>query len=254
MLAIETSTSTARVALFDGRTGAVLGTREARAERHSSNLLRLCVEVTEAAGIHIPALGAIACGAGPGSFTGLRVGLAVAKGLALPTGIPLVTVSSLETLALDGLAAARPAAGTAPGEEDGEESVGPPAWLVPCLDAGKGQVFAAKFAVVLVDGRPDPGQVGPTVSVLPGGVADALGLGPSEAVSIFGPGAERFRTELAGALGEAARFAEVAGPTAVSLGRRARERLARGERDDLATVVPSYGRAPDITRPKPPSR
>jgi tRNA threonylcarbamoyladenosine biosynthesis protein TsaB len=252
LLAIETSTSTARVALLDGRTGAVLGTRAAIAERHSSNLLRLCVEVTEAAGIHIPALGAIACGAGPGSFTGLRVGLAVAKGLALPTGLPLVTVSSLETLALDSLASASPAAVAAPGE--GEASVGPPAWLVPCLDAGKGQVFAAKFAVVLVDGRPDVSQVGPTVSVLPEGVPAALGLAPSEAVSIFGPGAERFRTALEGALGEAARFAEVAGPTAVSLGRRARERLARGERDDLATVVPSYGRAPDITRPKLPSR
>ena len=47
----------------------------------------------------------MACGGGPGSFTGLRVGMAVAKGLALPTRVPFHVVSSLEALALDILAA-----------------------------------------------------------------------------------------------------------------------------------------------------
>jgi hypothetical protein len=48
-----------------------------------------------------------------------------------------------------------------------------------------------------------------------------------------------------------ARRIEVAGPTAVALGRLALLRLARGESDDLETAVPSYGRPPDITTPKP---
>ncbi len=94
ILAIETSTTTARVAVLD-RAGARRAAREATAERHSSNLLRLCDEVLREAGVVPAALDAIACGAGPGSFTGLRVGLAVGKGLALPTSRPFLLVSSL---------------------------------------------------------------------------------------------------------------------------------------------------------------
>src|SRR6185503_14292043 len=89
ILAIETSTLIARVAVVDGG-GTVVAAAEAEAARHSSNLLRLCVEVTERAGVGVGALRAIACGAGPGSFTGLRVGMAVAKGLAMPTETPFV--------------------------------------------------------------------------------------------------------------------------------------------------------------------
>ena len=78
---------------------------EATAERHSSHVLPLCAEALRAVGIAPSALAAVACGGGPGSFTGLRVGMAVAKGLALPTRVPFHVVSSLEALALDILAA-----------------------------------------------------------------------------------------------------------------------------------------------------
>ena len=74
-------------------------------------------------------LAGIACGGGPGSFTGLRVGLATVKGLALPTGVPLHVVSSLQALALDILAA---------GDADGVTAV-------PCLDAGKGEVYVGGY-------------------------------------------------------------------------------------------------------------
>jgi tRNA threonylcarbamoyladenosine biosynthesis protein TsaB len=248
LLAIETATPTTRVALVDARTGALLATASASvapSERHSSNLLRLCVEVMEARGVAVPGLAGIACDAGPGSFTGLRVGLAVAKGLALPTAIPLVTVSSLEILARDWLAAAG-----APGAPAGDPR---PLRLVPCLDAGKGQLFAAVFSVDAA--RADVTEVAGTVSVVPGALASALGLAdPGDPVILFGPGADRFAGELRAALGPAAALATVVGPTAESLARCACSRLASGARDDLATVVPSYGRAPDITRPKPPVR
>ena len=102
ILAIETATPTARVAVL-GRDGARRAAREATAERHSSNLLRLCDEVLREAGVGPAALDAIACGAGPGSFTGLRVGLAVGKGLALPTERPFFLISSLAALALGDL-------------------------------------------------------------------------------------------------------------------------------------------------------
>ncbi len=232
ILAIETSTPVTRVVVLDFATGSRRAAAEAVAERHSSNLLRLCAEVTEKAGVAISALGGIACGAGPGSFTGLRVGLAVAKGLAMPTGVPLVLVSSLEALALDMLPR------SSPGES-----------LLPCIDAGKGQIFAALFE--RREGAPmDVAPLTEEWSLLPAALIAALPGGGS--IAYAGNGAVRHQTVLQEAFGDRGRFMEVAGPSADAIGRRAIERLARGDADDLSTSVPSYGRAPDITRPKRP--
>jgi tRNA threonylcarbamoyladenosine biosynthesis protein TsaB len=251
ILAIETSTSVARVGVFDATTGARRAAAEAVSDRHSSNLLRLCVEVTEAAGLAVSALGAIACGAGPGSFTGLRVGFAVAKGLAMPTGVPLLLVSSLEALAWDMSFVA------APGE-----------WLLPCLDAGKGQVFAALFerqvgaagaTAIDVDGAVDAAAVAAAADIVarseewalaPGALSDVV---PAELrVLCAGTGAARYRDGWATGFGARLRFADVAGPSADAVAARALSRFRRGEFADLATAVPAYGRAPDITRPKRP--
>lgn len=233
ILAIETSTTVARVVVVDGASGARLAGAEAAAERHSSNLLRLCVETTEEARVSVAALGAIACGAGPGSFTGLRVGLAVAKGLAMPTDLPLVLVSSLEALAIDMRGAA----------ETGE-------LLLPCLDAGKGQVFAAVFAS-RADGFVDwVSAPSDELAMLPGHLPGQIPGGPAAALLCAGPGARRFWDLLAEGLGARARFVDVAGPSADAVAALALVKLARGERSDLGRSVPLYGRAPDITQPK----
>ncbi|HSY38019.1 MAG TPA: tRNA (adenosine(37)-N6)-threonylcarbamoyltransferase complex dimerization subunit type 1 TsaB, partial [Polyangia bacterium] len=131
-LCLDTSTPTARVAILDGDAHAAEVVRfsaEATAERHAGHLLPLCAEALRVVGVAPAALAGIACGGGPGSFTGLRVGLSTAKGLALPTGVPLHVVSSLEALALDilGLPSNRAAAS--------------PVTAVPCLDAGKGEIY-----------------------------------------------------------------------------------------------------------------
>jgi tRNA threonylcarbamoyl adenosine modification protein YeaZ len=287
ILAIETATPTARVAVLDGA-GAVRAAHEETAARHSANLLRLCDLVLSEAGVAPAALAAIACGAGPGSFTGLRVGLAVGKGLALPTGRPFLLVSSLAALALDifemgtlegfpfppakDFAGASPAASTRSEMGTLEGFPFPPAKdfagaspaastrsiagevgeggvvAAPCIDAGKGQIYAGFF-------RPDPVNL-----VLP--IGDEWVLDPAEIapaaparghLRLAGNGAVRYGEVidrvLAGPRPRARRI-EVAGPSAVSLGRLALLRLARGESDDLATAVPSYGRPPDITTPK----
>ena len=232
LLAIETSTPVARVALFDLETGTRRAEASATSLRHSSNLLRLCVEVTARADVAIAALAAIALGAGPGSFTGLRVGFAVAKGFALPFGIPLLAVSSLQALAWDIAAVARPGEG-----------------LLPCLDAGKGQVYAAAFASAV--GGPGDRHIerrGDDFVLAPQGVGE---VAPAEGPFVFaGTGAVRHREALEAALGARARFVEVDGPSADAVAGYAMERFARGQFEDLNTVVPAYGRAPDITRPK----
>jgi len=227
MLALETSTPVARVGLFDIDGGACLAEASATSERHSSNLLRLCVEVTERAGVALSDLSAIACGAGPGSFTGLRVGFAVAKGFALPFGIPLLTVSSLQALARD-MAAGH----------------GVAAWYLPCLDAGKGQIYAAAFA----PGRAGPERRSEDWVVAPVAISD---VAPPEGTLIFaGTGAVRYRAALQEALGPRALFADVEGPSAASVAAYAIERFSTGAFEDLNSAVPAYGRAPDITRPK----
>ncbi|HZL16869.1 MAG TPA: tRNA (adenosine(37)-N6)-threonylcarbamoyltransferase complex dimerization subunit type 1 TsaB [Polyangia bacterium] len=227
-LCLDTSTPTARVAILDGD-GAVVFASEATAERHSGHVMALCAEALRAAGRAPAELAGIACGGGPGSFTGLRVGLAAAKGLALPTGVPLFVVSSLEALALDIL----------------EAWVGNAVTAVPCLDAGKGEVYAAGY---LADGERLVREVAPSVRLTPPSLSawlvELAGAAASPTLVLAGNGLERHRA----ALGDG-RFetAVVVGPTAVSVGRLALLQRARGEAADLATAVPLYGRPPDIT-------
>jgi tRNA threonylcarbamoyladenosine biosynthesis protein TsaB len=235
ILAIETATPTARVAILDGA-GAVLAEREETAARHSANLLRLCDLTLREVGVAPAALAAIACGAGPGSFTGLRVGLAVGKGLALPSERPFLLVSSLAALALDIL-------DTVTLEVGGDDLI-----AAPCIDAGKGQIYVGFF-------RADADRL-----VLPLGdewVLDPAELAPAAParghLRLAGNGAARYGEVIDRVLAvprPRARRIEVAGPTAVSLGRLALLRLARGESDSLETAVPAYGRPPDITTPK----
>jgi tRNA threonylcarbamoyladenosine biosynthesis protein TsaB len=74
--------------------------RFARMERgHAEALMPMIVAVLADAGIGFPALDAVAVTVGPGSYTGIRVGLAAAKGIALARGIPLIGVTTLEAVA-----------------------------------------------------------------------------------------------------------------------------------------------------------
>jgi tRNA threonylcarbamoyladenosine biosynthesis protein TsaB len=235
LLALESSTPTARVAIVSA--GRVLAATERTAARHSSTLLGLVDEALTSAGLRLPDLAAIACGAGPGSFTGLRVGLAVAKGLALPTGLPLVLASSLEALAQD--------LGGVPGT-----------LVVPSLDAGKGQVYARLYRVETNGALAPAGEAG---SGTPATVSEWL-LDPADlaqrVVTMGGPvlaggtGIDRYLQLFRDRFGDASTLVQVPGPSAVAVARLAHARLARGETDDLAAAVPSYGRPPDITTPK----
>jgi len=117
-LAFDTATSAATTALV--RDGEVLGEAVSRAVR----VLEYADELLRAGGVERSELTAIVVGTGPGSFTGMRLGLAAARGLALALDLPVAGVSTL-----DALAAGAPGA-------------------VPVVDAGRREVFA------LVDGEP----------------------------------------------------------------------------------------------------
>jgi len=98
-LGIDTATRIGGVALADG--GKVIVSRTCPLRlTHSESLLPVVVELFEESGVSLSAVEAVAVAAGPGSFTGLRVGLATAKGLAVGRGLSVVEVPTMEALAL----------------------------------------------------------------------------------------------------------------------------------------------------------
>lgn len=97
ILALDTATETCSVAVL-GRAGLV--TRSAVVgQRHSERLLPMVDEALRAAGQMLHAIDYIAFGAGPGSFTGLRIACGAAQGLAWARGVPVIAVGNLEALA-----------------------------------------------------------------------------------------------------------------------------------------------------------
>jgi len=164
ILAIDTATLTASAAVVtaDGRLVASIAGDPAV---HSDRVLALCAAVLEQAGLAVGQLAAIAVGAGPGSFTGLRIGLATGKGLAYALGRPLWLASSLAAIAWD-------LSDRVAGDE----------LLVPVLDARRGEIYAGFYRRVggaIVSVGPErvlpPRDLAGAIAALGGGVAHLAG-------------------------------------------------------------------------------
>ena len=123
LLAVDTSTTLAGIALYDGQVLAEVAWRAGR--DHGRQLLPVIQDTLARLGRTPADLTAIAAARGPGSFTGLRVGLSVARGLAFALGLPLYGIGSLDVLAT-GLA-------------------GYPGPIRAVLEAGRGRVASARF-------------------------------------------------------------------------------------------------------------
>lgn len=98
VLNIETSTEVCSVAL--ARDGIVVGSRENLTGQHHAELLTVYIdEVLNECGIVMHEVDAVAVSGGPGSYTGLRIGVSAAKGICYASGLPLIALSSLEAMA-----------------------------------------------------------------------------------------------------------------------------------------------------------
>jgi tRNA threonylcarbamoyladenosine biosynthesis protein TsaB len=181
VLALDTATRTTAVALA----GSELGVLEARDDpppgvrpRHATRLLPLAAGLLERAGIGFPELDRLAVGVGPGTFTGLRIGIATASALARAARVPIVGVSTLHSLALN----AR--------EDPVLERVQA---VAAVLDARRGEVFAAVWRA---------SEIGPSSAPILGPQAlapDALAEMLAEldgAPLVLGEGAIEFRSVL----------------------------------------------------------
>ncbi len=97
ILCIDTATSVCSVSLCHG--GKIISTRESDQERsHASMLTVFISELLEEKGINAADLEAVAVSKGPGSYTGLRIGVSVAKGISYGTSVPLVGINTLESM------------------------------------------------------------------------------------------------------------------------------------------------------------
>lgn len=94
LLALDTSTDWAGIALTDGETLAELNWTAGR--KQTTHVMPEVERLIGTLGLSAAHLGAVAVATGPGSFSGLRVGLAIANGLAIATGIPVLGVSTIE--------------------------------------------------------------------------------------------------------------------------------------------------------------
>jgi tRNA threonylcarbamoyladenosine biosynthesis protein TsaB len=97
ILAIETSSELASCALLNGDT--VIARETSGVRTHSQSVLPMVQELLREAGISLAACDAVAFGAGPGSFTGVRTACGVAQGLAYGAGLPVVALVTLEAMA-----------------------------------------------------------------------------------------------------------------------------------------------------------
>jgi tRNA threonylcarbamoyladenosine biosynthesis protein TsaB len=213
LLGFDSATLTISVAVT--RDGEVLFADDAGAAPSSEVLLPLVDRGLAAAGLRPAELGGIACGAGPGSFTGLRIGVATAKGLALALGVPLYLPSSLAALAF-GVDASRP--------------------VLAMLDARRQEVFAGLFApdgTALADEVVGPPEV-------------VLALAGDTRPVIVGDGAAAY-PEIAARAGEV-RLDVRRTPSGVAVCRLARAPV------DLSSAAPAYLRGADAIAkpPRPP--
>lgn len=201
--------------------------------KHAELLLPRLQQALARAGLALSDVDLIGVGVGPGSFTGVRVGVATAKGLGLALHKPVIGVVSLAVLAHE--AAERTTA----------------RWIAPCLDAFKGELFAAVYERQASELTPrlDPFHAAPAV------VRERLAAVSGEApLALIGGGVVRYPELLADAPATFQALPDAAAPRASVLARLALAAFARGEVPELRSLAPLYLRDSDAQLPRTPLR
>ena len=223
LLAFETSAKAAGVALFDGQT--LLGeSYQNTGLTHSQTLMVMAQDLLKQCGVEVSRLDAVAVAEGPGSFTGVRIGMAAAKGLAWGRQIPLYGVSTLYAMAL-GLDVYQ-------------------GYICPVMDARRAQVYNALFYA-------NQGQltrITPDRAIALADLKNEL-LALKEPVFLVGDGAVLCHRTLSAEV----RNLVMPAPhrmhqRAVGVGLAALEKIRGGETGDGKALVPNYLRLSQAER------
>jgi tRNA threonylcarbamoyladenosine biosynthesis protein TsaB len=218
ILAVDTATKSCSVAVIDGDSLLAEST-SVNDQTHSRQLLNVIDSVLEMAGLKISQLDGFAVSIGPGSFTGLRIGIASVKGLAFSLTKPVVGVSSLETLAY--------------------QCRQNPYLICPVLDARKQEVYFCHY-------RCRKGILEKENQERVASPAEAV-RGIREHCLFVGNGAKLYQELISTGLGGLAHFAAEKQHTiqASAVARLSLPRFKRQETDDVQLLVPHYIRQSD---------
>lgn len=223
VLAIDTATEACSVALLSGTE--LIARYEELGKTHAQQILAMVDSVLAEAQVSLTMLDGLAASIGPGAFTGVRISVAVAQGLAFGANLRVAAVTTLEALAFQAL---HGATGHVP-----QNGVG---FALACLDARMGEVYWGCFASHPIRGlRP----VGPSR------------VGPPETVSLPGPGGENRYRGIGRGFAAYPTLAALPGldldpsdgqalPNARQIARLGALRLAAGEALDPADLQPLY--------------
>jgi tRNA threonylcarbamoyladenosine biosynthesis protein TsaB len=142
ILHIDTATENASICL--SKNTAILGLRESREQKNHASFVQPAIQdLLQESGISLSDLDAVAVSAGPGSYTGLRVGLASAKGICFALGKPLICLGTLQIIA---------ACMREEWLESGNEKDAAPI-ICPMIDARRMEVFTAQYTLSLSEIR-----------------------------------------------------------------------------------------------------
>jgi tRNA threonylcarbamoyladenosine biosynthesis protein TsaB len=246
VLGFDTATPSTAVALrlADGRTSQARDDpQEGEHPGHATRLLAMAADLLTAEGIRWSDVDRIAVGVGPGTFTGLRVGIATARGLAQSLSAELVGIPSLQALAAPALAAdARQAAGL-----PADAGAALPNPVLAVIDARRGEAFAAAYRASTAGGAPD--ELVAASALAPEDLGEVIATAVDRAIDpgrpwlAVGDGAVRFRSCLE-------RLAVTVAPDSSPLHRVSAESvcelgLLAAPAPDVEAVLPDYGRRPD---------
>ena len=218
VVAVDTCTTSCSVAALNGGKERVELVFESR-QTHTRHLMEMVAQALVAVHLEIEQIDLLAVTRGPGSFTGLRIGISTVMGLRAATSVPAVGFSSLEVLA--------------------HQAVGPAPWIVPMIDARRDEVYFSLFrATESGVERVAPDQVG---------APDAVALPDAGPVLFISNGAAGYRSAIEARHGRQARFASPASSTihALTVAQCALARFVKNAAKPVEDLAPVYLRKSD---------
>ena len=223
LLLIETSTSLCSTALSEGDK-IICSRRSSEPRTHASLTAQFIKEMLESSGWSVNDLDAVAVSAGPGSYTGLRVGVSTAKGLCFGGALPLISVSTLDILARQAIEAGLPEGCKA---------------ILPMVDARRMEVYTAVYS-------PDGARLTDISPVVldENSFADLFAEGP---VAVIGDAADKFAPLRA--TGDGSVFMQCC-PEASAMLVPAIRKYEKKEFEDVAYFEPFYLKQFIATTPK----